>query len=212
MGSETMTLQQLFAENSATELNIAFIALALGFLFVAFFSFRFFKLSLIVFGAATGYSFGSITFGLLLGDSIASFDAAKVIGIALAIVLAILTPKFYKILIYFYGGLLGAVLGFLLSYLVLLTFDLELVGIILGIIFAVLLAVPCAKLLYRLFKPYLIIGTSFIGSSLALGCISLLIFGANELAFEISLLAGLVLGVFAMIAQFKINEDRDLDL
>ena len=212
MGAETTTLDQLFTEYSATELNIAFISLILGFLFVAFLGFRFFKLSLIVSGAAWGYSFGMVTVGMIIGDSITAFNAAAIAGIASAIIFAILTPKFYKVVIYVYGGLLGALIGFVVPYATLSAFGFDVVGLITGIILAIVLAVPGAKLLYRIFKPYIIIGTSILGSIFAMAFVSLLIFRANEIAFEIFVLLGFVLGIFATVVQFKMNKDRELDL
>ena len=212
MGAETMTLEQLFAQYSATELNIAFVALIIGSLFAAFFGFRFFKLTLILSGASYGYTFGTVTLGMFIGDLGLAGNLVEIFGIVCAVIFAILMPKFYKALIYFTGGIFGAMLGFVVPYATLVAFDLEMAGIIVGLIVAILVTAPSARFLYRIFKPYIIFSTSLCGMVLAFVYLSMMIFGANETMLGLFVLIGAVLSVFAMKAQTVINRGREFDL
>ena len=212
MSIETSTLGQLLADIPRDTFYPSLIAVIIGCLLAAFFSFRFFKLSIVLSGAVVGYSFGSVNLGMLIGDRITAFNAPLVLGIICAVVFAILTPKFYKLCIYLLGGILGFVVGESLSIGVLSAFGYEIAGSLVGIVAGIALAIVGAKLLYRFFKPYLIVVSSFVGSVFAAIFTSYLLFGDNEIFIAIFALLGIALGVVSMRAQFKMNEDRDLDL
>ena len=212
MGSETVTLGQAFADIPASELYPVLIGFIIGSLIAAFFSFRLFKLILVIMGASAGFSFGYVTLGMLISDRISAFDASIIIGIACAVIFAILAPKFYKVLIYLIGGLAGFGMGLGLFTGILYSMGYETAGDILGVVVGLILVVPVAKLLYRWFKPYLIFMTSLSGSLLAMIFTSLLIFGDNEAAITVFAILGVVLAILAMIVQFRMNRDRELDL
>ena len=204
MGIDTILAQQDVAP--------FLIGAIIGALFAAFFAFRFFKLSLIVSGAFLGYSIGSVTLDMLLSDRITEFNASLVLGLICAVLFAIIVPKFYKLCIYLIGGYLGFFLGIAIVAPVLTAFGYEDIGAIVGVVAGIVLIFPAAKIFVRLFKPYLILSTSFGGSMIAAICTSLLIFGDNAVAILAFALVGLVLTVISAAAQFKMNEDRAFDL
>ena len=211
MTSETSQLEELFAQYSTTELNITLIALIIGCLFAAFLGFRFFKFGIVLSAALSGYSFGAVTLGMAVGDTIEGLNSGLFLGLACAVICAILAPTFYVAMIYFYGGMFGAMIGFVVPYLVYTALGLEVVGIIVGILAAIALVVPAAKLMRAIIKPYVIITTSLLGSCYAAVFFSILVFKTNVTALLISPLVGIALAVIACIVQFKINEGRDID-
>ena len=83
------------------------------------------------------------------------------------------------------------------------------IGCIIGFL---LLAFFGAKLVYRFFKPYLIISSSLVGSLCAATVLSILIFGDNEVMTGVFAIIGLLFSIVAMRAQFRMNRGRDLDL
>ena len=212
MGSDTMTFEQILGNYSASELNYVFIGLIIGFLFAAFFGFRFFKLAVVLSCAASGYTFGAVTLGTALGDVSGGFDFTVILGIASAIIFALVSLKIYKAFIYLAGGLIGALLGFVIPYSVFLAFGLETVGTVVGIILAIVLFILGARLMYRIIKPYLIVSTSISGSFGACVVLALLLFGENTAMIGVFLACGLVLSIIAMLVQFRMNRGRTLDL
>ena len=209
MGSETILANTFEGVSSAAVIPTA-IGSIIGFLLLAFFSFRFFKLSIVLIGAFLGFSFGSADLGMLVSDRIDSFDPSLVLGITCALVFAILAPKFYKLCIYLLGGIIGGAIGYMLTLNVLVALGSSVRIIIIPI--SLILAFFGAKLLYRFFKPYLIISSSIIGSICAATLTATLIFGENEIVTGIFAILGLILSIVAMIAQFRMNRGRSLDL
>ena len=209
MGSETILANTFEGVPSAMVIPTA-IGSIIGFLLLAFFSFRFFKLSIVLIGAFLGFSFGSEDLGMLVSDRIEGFNASLVLGIACALVFAILAPKFYKLCIYLLGGILGGVIGFMLARSILVALNMATLLIMIPV--ALIFAFFGAKLLYRFFKPYLIISSSIIGSICAATLTATLIFGENEIVTGLFAILGLILSIVAMIAQFRMNRGRSLDL
>lgn len=215
-GSETIALEQILAQYSFSELIPSLIGMILGFLLVAFFGYRLFKLSIIILAVSLGYTFGAVSLGALVGDAIPGFDVTVILGIACALVFGLLSLKIYKALIYFSGALLGAFIGFCVPVVAFFVFGHSslfiLIGFIIGIVLGVVLAVLGAKLVYKIFKPYIIITTSLIGSVFAAITVSLLIYRENEAALGAFTLAGLVLAVIAMVVQFRMNRGKEFNL
>ena len=209
MGSETILANTFEGVSSAVVIPTA-IGCIIGFLLLAFFSFRFFKLSIVLIGAFLGFSFGSADLGMLVSDRIDSFDPSLVLGITCALVFAILAPKFYKLCIYLLGGIIGGAIGYMLTLNVLVALGSSVRIIIIPI--SLIFAFFGAKLVYRFFKPYLIISSSIIGSIYAATLTATLIFGENEIVTGIFAILGLIFSIVAMVAQFRMNRGRDLDL
>ena len=209
MGTETILANTFEGVPSAMVIPTA-IGFIIGCLLAAFFSFRFFKLNIVLIGAFLGFSFGSEDLGMLVSDRIDGFNASLVLGIACALVFAILAPKFYKLCIYLLGGIIGGVIGFMLTRSILLALDTATVLIMIPV--ALVFAFLGAKLLYRFFKPYLIISSSLIGSICAATITATLIFGENEVVTGLFAVLGLILSIVAMRAQFRMNRGRSLDL
>ena len=212
MSSDTSTLGQAFAGISNDVLYPVLVGFIIGGLLAAFFSFRFFKITIIFLGAVIGYSFGEATLGMLIGDRITAFNAAFVLGIACAVVFGILAPKFYKLCIYVIGGIIGFSFGMSLTVGLLSGFGYYTAGYLAGIFAGAALAVLGAKLFYRCFKPYIIVSSSFIGSLIAAIFTSFMLFGDNEIAIALFTVLGIILGVISTRAQFKMNRGRELDL
>lgn len=209
MGTETILANTFEGVPSAMVIPTA-IGFIIGCLLAAFFSFRFFKLSIVLIGAFLGFSFGSEDLGMLVSDRIDGFNASLVLGIACALVFAILAPKFYKLCIYLLGGIIGGAIGYMLTLNVLVALGSSVRIIIIPI--SLILAFFGAKLLYRFFKPYLIISSSLIGSICAATITATLIFGENEVVTGLFAVLGLILSMVAMRAQFRMNRGRSLDL
>ena len=187
------------------------IGLVIGALISAHFGFRLFKFSIVVSFASAGFLLGTTVVGLMFPDGIAglNFDVGFIVGIALAVILALISVKIYKALIYIVGGAFGVLLGFVIPYFLLLAFDQELAAIIVGAIVAVVLAVICAKGFMKIMKPLVIIETSLGGMALAFEGAAMLI-GLSDAVVAIASVVGLVFGIFAAKYQFSINEGREL--
>ena len=209
MGTETILANTFEGVPSVVVIPTA-IGFIIGCLLAAFFSFRFFKLSIVLIGAFLGFSFGSEDLGMLVSDRIDGFNASLVLGIACALVFAILAPKFYKLCIYLLGGIIGGAIGYMLTLNVLAALGSSVRIIIIPI--SLILAFLGAKLLYRFFKPYLIISSSLIGSICAATITATLLFGENEVVTGLFAVLGLILSIVAMRAQFRMNRGRSLDL
>ena len=213
MGVETMTLEELFAQSPILDTKMYLIGVIVGSLLAAFFSFRFLKISIVISAALTGYEFGAVTLGVVFGDGINGFNAAMVVGIACAIILALISLTVYKWYIYFIGGLLGALLLGLVAFFACSALALSSIVVTIAVIaLAIVGAGAGAKIFYRSFKTLYILLTSLTGMVVASVCVSLLAFGTDEVMLGLSVLVGLVLTAFAAAAQFRMNRDRELDL
>ena len=216
MTPDSVIVSSPFEELISTDTTPLMIGLIIGLLFAAFFGFRFFRLSIAVSAAMSGYNFGASTLGILVEDYIDSFDARVVLGFVCAIVFAILAPIFYKAFIYFAGGFFGFALGTALISGIFTGFGLDAIGTILGVIVGLVLVVPAAKLLYKIFKPYLIFTTSLVGSFGATYLTAALIYGSSTErlinSVGIILAVGAILFVVALITQIRMNRGRALNL
>lgn len=187
------------------------IGIVIGALISAHFGFRLFKLSIVVSFATAGYAVGYSVFGLMFADGIEglNFDVGFVVGIALALILALVSIKIYKALIYIVGGAFGVLLGFVIPYFLLLAFDQELAGLIVGAVVAIVLAVLCAKGFMKIMKPLVIIETSLGGMALAFEGAAMLL-DLGDAVVAVASVIGLVFGLFAAKYQFSINQGREL--
>jgi hypothetical protein len=86
----------------------------------------------------------------------------------------------------------------------------ENVSIIVGIVLALILAFVFARLMLAFFKVLIIISTSFSGALLATTTAVQIALGEEMALSAVVLLASLVLGFVAMLAQFKMNKGRDI--
>lgn len=209
MGSDAMTMEQLYSMYPDSYINITLIALAVGCLLAAFFSFRLFKFTVVTYGVCFGFMIGLVVVGLLTGDALVGL----IVGALLAVIFGVLSLKFCKVMIYLYGASLGAEIGYSITSSIFTSFGLESVGEIVGVVVAVLFAIGGSILLYKFFKPYVIIGTSITGSLFAVSSLYLLLFGANnEAVLDALSIVWLILAAVAMYSQFKMNENYELDL
>ena len=173
-------------------------------MFSAFLGFKFLKLTLAISAFSVGYTFGAETLGLGLKDLVVGFDVSIVVGILCAIVFALIAVKIYKCFIYFFGGYFGFVIGLVATLLI---FGLEGAGVIIGLVLSVVLAFLFAKLFYgKLFKPFYIFCTAF-GGMINASIYTALIISEELEAMLIAMLVGVVLGLVAMICQFRICKD-----
>ena len=188
---------------------LGFIA---GALFVAFFGCRFLKLSITLEAIYLGYILGADVIGIAISDRFEGVDISNILGIILAILCGLIAVRLYKVMIYLIGAMFGGGIGFAIPYYLLLAFSIEeSVAIIAGIVVAIILAIIFAKLMLSFFKVLVILTTSFYGAYVASSAIAELAVGTESSLFTIvTILATLVIGVFAMVAQFKINKDRPL--
>lgn len=206
-----MVLNELLATLPAESLVPYLIGVVIGALISAFFGFRLFKLSVVLSFASFGFLLGNSVLGTALGDGVEGANVALILGIALAVVFGLIALKIYKAMIYFAGGMFGAVFGFIIPAMIFYAFELEIVGLIVGLVLAVVFAILCAKGFMKIMKPLVIIDTAIGGMMLAFEALATIILGANVLGFiGIVYLVGLIAGIFAAKAQFKMNKGREL--
>ena len=164
-----MMLSEYMALFPELDAKAFLIGAMIGALASALFGFRLFKLSVVVTFGAFGYVLGTSVFGLMFGDGIEGLNSYSglIVGIACAVILALISIKIYKALIYFVGAAFGILLGFVIPYFLLTAFEQELAGIIAGVVVAIALAILCAKGFMRIMKPLIIIETALGGMALA---------------------------------------------
>ena len=211
MGGEMNVLEQMLSSIPQEVLIYTLIGAIIGCLFDALFGFRFIKLMIVLSALSSGYTFGTEELGIGVADIIPGFDISIVIGILCAVIFALLSLKFYKILVYILGGCLGVIFAIIIPSIIFSAAGLDAVGAIVGIVLAIIVAVPSAKLFYgKIFKPYYILCTSFGGMMGAAMC-AVMIFTFDPSAIVAAMLVGLILGIPAAIYQFKTNSGRTID-
>ncbi len=207
MGTENITSVEALGTESVPFL----IGMAVGLMLLAFFGFKLLRIELVLTGILLGYSLGYDTFGAMVGDSISGVNIALILGIVCAVVGALLAAKVYRFMIFLIGGLTGFAVGSALFPSLVDGFgSLPVSEDTLVLIMSIVVAIILAFIIYKLFKPLYIVFTSLVGGFLSLGILSIAIFGENDSLISIFAIAGLVVGVFAMIYQFKSNKDRYL--
>lgn len=202
-----MTLNEYMTLFPDMNMTAFFIGAIVGALISAFFGFRLFKLSVVVSFGSFGFVLGCGLFSLAFpeGAEGISFDIGLIVGIALAIVFGLVALKIYKGMIYLAGGMLGALLGFVIIFFVFDALEIPLVGILLGIAVAVILAILFAKGFMKLMKVMVIIETSLVGMSVAFEAAATLLV-ANESVILVASFVGMLVGIFAAVYQFKANK------
>lgn len=193
------------------EMQPFLIGMILGLVFAAFFSFRLLKLEIVIMGASVGYSLGSVELAALVGDAITGVNIGVILGVVCAILCAILSVKLYKLCVFISGGIVGYGLGTalfpsLVDGFGVLPIEPELLVTIMSAVVAIILAF----VIYKIFKPFYIIITSIASMFLAGSMAAMLLFNGDETAIGVGAMVGLVLGVFAMVKQFKMNAGRTL--
>lgn len=208
MGYETTieTMEEAYSVVSNSDVKIALISIMIGCLFVAFFSFRLFKFTVVTYGVCFGFLTGLVLFGLL------DIVAGLIVGVILAILFGVLSLKFCKIMIYIYGALAGAELGYTISCEILISIGQEAIGPVVGTIVGFLFAMLGSFLLYRFFKQYVIIGTSITGSLIAALALYLVVCPENVAIFDVFCILWFVLSAVSMYTQFKMCKDYELNL
>ena len=202
-----MTLNEYMTLFPDMDMTAFLIGAIVGALISAFFGFRLFRFSVVVSFASAGFLLGYVLFDTLFPDGVESIglDIGLIVGLALAVILGILALKIYKGLVYLVGGMLGALLGFVIIFFVFDALELPHVGLLLGIAVAVLLAILFAKGFMKLMKAIVIIETALGGMALAFEAAATLLV-ANESVILVASFVGFFLGIPAAVYQFKANK------
>lgn len=202
-----MTLNEYMALFPDMDMTGFLIGAIVGALISAFFGFRLFKFSVVVSFASFGFWLGYMPFSVAFPEGVegVNFDIGLIVGLALAVILGILALKIYKGMIYLVGGMLGALLGFVIVFFVFDALELTIVGIVLGIAVAVLLAILFAKGFMKLMKVVVILETAMGGMALAFEAAATLLV-ANESVILAASFVGFLVGIPAAVYQFKANK------
>ncbi len=171
--------------------------------FLAFFSYKLFKLFVFLGGAAAGFFVGSTFIAGLLSSSIDFEYLNLVCGIACALICGGIALPLYKLFIF----LGGAGIGFLLtSSIVSLIFaNQESGNETLVLIISAVGAIVFGIIFLKLFKPLYIVFTAIPYSFSAIFSIISCLLGISTLSLILSAVIGLVLGIFAAKKQFAMN-------
>ena len=202
-----MTLNEYMTLFPDMNMTAFLIGAIVGSLISAFFGFRLFKLSVVVSFGSLGFVLGCVLFSIAFPEGVEgiSFDIGLIVGIALAIIFGLVALKIYKGMIYLAGGMLGALLGFVIVFYIFDALGLTVVGIVLGLAVAVLLAILFAKGFMKLMKVMVIIETSLVGMSVAFEAAATLLV-ANESVILVASFVGFLVGIPAAVYQFKANK------
>ena len=188
----------------------------IGLIFVAFFGFKAFRTLLILGGSMIGAALA----GTHLTSFLAPYIEAHIpewlhidtlIAVVAAILAALICWKLYKLVIFAGGAAVGYIFVGPIAAEWLTTavpsFEAALASQIGIIIVSVLCALICALVLYIFFKPLFIIGTSVGGLALAgFSTVYAVVSTAPDKNILIGgVAAGAIIGIFAMIHQFKAN-------
>jgi hypothetical protein len=195
------------------------IALGIGLLF-AFYGFRLFIILLPIWGFFAGFVIGAGAMSALFGDGFLVTVTSWVAGIVVGIIFAALSYLYYWFAVIFVGASLGFMVGEGLMALLhigdgFLTF---LVGLIVAAAFAL------AFIFLRVPKYLVLVATSFGGAFAAIAGVALMLgliplsalavgtigaYAAHNLSW-IWALAGLALGVVALLFQMRTTESDEL--
>ncbi len=173
--------------------------------FLAFFSYKLFKLFVFLGGAAAGFFIGSTFIAGLLSSSL-DFEYLNIIcGVACALIFGGLALPLYKLFIF----LGGAGIGFLItsSVVSLLFANQEGGNETVVLIISAVGAIAFGIIFLKLFKPLYIVFTAIPYSLSAVLSLATWILGISPIALIISIIGGLVLGVFAAKKQFAMNSN-----
>ncbi len=179
-----------------------FIVAAAGIL-LAFLAFKLLRIELLAAGAGVGYYLGSTLLAPALADTLKlNIDLALILGIVCAVIggLICLFARKFAILV---GAGVGA---YLLLKAVLPTY-LGSMNATLQIVICVVAAIVCAFIIRALFKLLFVIVTSFGCMTIATTTLFYAITGGYNLHL-VAAIVGLVLGLIAMISQFKHNSKK----
>lgn len=170
------------------------------FVFVALYSYKFFKISVPAYCALIIGAVGSLLGSLFTIDGVNSY---ALFSIGFAVVGVIFAFRFLN----FGLGLFGAACGFLIGGLViypLLSFGTDVLELILSAVCAIIFAF----LFVRYFKPLYIVFTSLVGMISAGAVAAGLIFtDCNDVTLLAFMAIGLVAGICAAVYQYRICDE-----
>lgn len=205
MYDEMMQEYQSFVEQIYSPMNlIILIVMVLSCFFFAAYGFKLLKIEVAIIGAVLGYAIGSGELALLVGDLIPFSGIDVVLGIILAIVGLLISTAVCKVAVFLYTAIMAFIFGtaifspFITGITGLAVAD-EIMIFVLSLLFGVVIA----TIVYKFFKPVFIVFSSLGNTSLAFGIIAMLITPTNMTVIGVATLVGLVLGIPAMIKQFK---------
>ncbi len=189
------------------------IVTALVCLFFAFFSYKLFKFCLFISGAAGGYMAGVMFLAPLISKYIdmEGDTLGLICGIICAVICGALALALYKIAIFVGGAAGGFVAAYPFALMLLSSFSdkIEEIGIpvnVIAIIICVIVGIIAGIIVYKLFKPIFIIVSSISLSVSALSSLAVSIFGIEQLIIlGVAAILGFIIGIFAMVKQFKMN-------
>ena len=189
-------------------------------------SFKLFKFVLPLLGAAIGAYFGAGLLGKTIATAVPGLaeiiQPVYLVAIVFALIVALIVAKHVKFTIFLVGAGLGYIIIAELVKTLLLNFDFVrntaisagiVITHVVGYIIAIAVAVLCAILLKKFFKPIYIIATSIAGMVAAAGVGAIFLFANTSIA-EIAVLVcaviGLVFGIVAAVKQFKNTVDYEI--
>ncbi len=190
--------------NFVTVLAIVSIFLSLV---LAFFSYKILRLVLMLTGALEGFFLGSGIVAAFLENRFGWQNIDMVCGIVCAIVLALLALALYRFFIFLSSMAVGYTLTLPLSAMIAdilggIPLDPALLTSIISLVFGLIIAL----IVLLLFKPVYIIVTSITFSLLAPMIAIFVWLEPSMLYLIIGAVVGLIVGIFAAIGQFKMNE------
>ncbi len=185
------------------------------FVFLAFYSYKIFKICLFLFGLVGGYFAGSMYVAPLVEACIpTTVDKLDMIcGIVCGVIAGVLAIVIYKLAIFAGSAFLTFTVTSPILTIMLepLSADIEKIGIgyeIVAMIAAGLIGVLVGIIVLKLFKPVYIVSTAVGFSVSAVEILVIGLLGMNIPLLALAAIGGNVLGVFACITQFKMNRDK----
>lgn len=188
--------------------SIATVVIAVALLAFAFFSYKLLNLGLVVIGGVGGATVGAN----ILSPIVAKFFEAPptylplIVAGACAILGVILVLSLKNLAIFLCGAFLGYTIGAAINAGVAAALEMEFLATLPGsLIVPVICAVLCGIICKFLFKYVYIIGT---GAGASVAAVSMIFAAFIPSAQYLALWIGLVIGVLAIIVQFKMNSKK----
>jgi len=211
---EGIELPPPVAELMASYAFIFALSAVVGCCIMAFWGYKIFKFSLSIAGATVFGTIGGTVLGPLLagaiGDALPGVNISAILGFVLALIGAIILGIFHKVGIFVSGAASGYLLGtvfaiFLSSLMPNVEFFRNQIGII---IISAIVALIIGVLSIFLFKFVYILVTSVGGMAIAaLTVIMTVMHEPSDVAILISLAVGALIGIVAMIVQYRIANE-----
>ena len=195
------------------------IALGIGLLF-AFYGFRLFLVLLPIWGFFAGFLIGAGALTALFGEGFLVTVTSWIVGLVVGLIFAALSYLYYWFAVIFVGASLGYMAG--TGLMTLLHIGDGFLAVVVGIVVAIVFAL--AFIFLRVPKYLILVATSFGGSFAAIAGVAMLLgvipytalaagtigaYAAHNLSW-IWALAGLALGVVALLFQMRTTEATEL--